>query len=79
MNGLARLYYDWGSEEGGPTAGCYLHPHGARGPSMRAYLIHSSRLMKSKYPGRFALQCERILASEIPDGAPVFNLYWYKR
>lgn len=79
MNGLVRLTYDWGSTENGPGPGCYLHPQGGRGPSLRAYLIHSARLIKSKYIGRYVLQCEKVLAADIPEGAPVFPIYWYPR
>lgn len=81
MNGLVRLTYDWGLCRGpGPGAGSYLQPHGARGPSQRAYLVIDARLVQSKiHHGRYALRCERVPAAAIPDGAPVFPIYWYPR
>lgn len=81
MNGLVRLTYDWGVLRGpGPSAGSYLLPQGVRGPSKRAYLVVDARLVRSKVcRGRYALRCERLQASEIPAGAPVYQLWWNKR
>lgn len=80
MIDLCRLTYDWNSEGQPPSAGCYLHPQGTRGPSQRAYLIHAVRLVKSKvHPCRLALTCERIRAADIPPGEPVYPVYWYRR
>ncbi len=80
MNGRVKLTHDWGIANGAPPgAGCYLRPQGVRGPSPRAYLIHSARLVKSTRQGRYALMCERMRADDIPAGAPVYPVYWYSR
>ncbi len=80
MIGLCKLTYDWGTEGQPPSAGCYLRGHGVRGPSPRAYLIHSSRLVKSTlHEGRYVLSCERMRAADIPEEAVVYPIYWYSR
>lgn len=80
MIGLCKITYDWGTDGEPPGAGCYLRGQGARGLSPKAYLIHSARLVKSeRYPGRYALSCERIMAADIPADAPVYTIRWYSR
>ncbi len=81
MIGLVKLTYDWGDDSRRqPGPGDYLRGQGVRGPSLRAYLIHSARLVKSKmHQGRYALTCERLHAEGIPADATVYLIYWYSR
>lgn len=79
MIDLCRLTYDCYNYPA-PVAGIYLRGQGVCGPSTRAYLIHSVRLVKSKvHPSRWALTCERLRAADIPGGATVYPIHWNSR